>query len=143
MGGSAQFKRLMEQGFYDDAAVFRVVPGFVAQFGLPAVAQPKLENIKDDPVKVGNRRGNVVFATAGPNTRTSQLFINYKDNSFLNGQGFAAFAEVLGDGMQVVDKFYAGSGEKPNQGAITAQGNKYIDANFPKITKLKKLTIQA
>lgn len=138
--GAAQFAKLVDQGWYDDCGVFRVVPGFVAQFGLPAKAQPKLNNIKDDQVKETNSRGKLVFATAGPNTRTSQLFINYKDNSFLDGQGFAPFAEVVGDGMKVVDAFYSGYGEKPNQGAITGQGNAYLDPNFPKMTKIKKIS---
>jgi len=140
--GAAQFKRLVEQGWYDDAAFFRVVPGFVAQFGLPAKPQPRLDNIQDDPVKVSNKKGYMVFATAGPNTRTSQLFINYKDNKFLDGQGFSPFAEVLGDGMQIVEKFYKGYGEKPNQNKITSEGAAYLDANFPKLTKIKKATIK-
>merc|ERR1712083_994894 len=123
-------------GWYDGAAFFRIVPGFVAQFGLPAKPQPELKSIKDDPVKKSNKRGYVVFATAGPDTRTSQLFINYADNSFLDKQGFAPFAEVLGDGMDVVDKFYKGYGEKPDQGKITSQGNAYLDKYFPKLTKI-------
>lgn len=140
--GAAQFKKLVEQGWYDQAGVFRVVPGFVAQFGLPAVPQKQLANIPDDTVKVSNKRGSLVFATAGPNTRTSQLFINYKDNSFLDRQGFSPFAEVLGDGMAIVEKFYAGYGEKPNQGSITALGNAYLDKQFPKLTKITKAAIQ-
>jgi len=138
--GAAQFAKLVEQGWYDDCGVFRVVPGFVAQFGLPAKAQPRLSNIKDDQVKESNKRGKLVFATAGPNTRTSQLFINFKDNGFLDSQGFAPFAEVIDDGMKVVDQFYAGYGEKPNQGSITAQGNDYLDPNFPKLSKIKKIS---
>lgn len=140
--GAAQFKKLVEQGWYDDAGVFRVVPGFVAQFGLPAKPQPRLPPISDDPVQVSNKRGYLVFATAGKNTRTSQLFINYKDNAFLDKQGFSPFAEVLGNGMDIVEKFYKGYGEQPNQGAITAKGNEYLDANFPKLTKIKKATVK-
>jgi len=139
--GAAQFKKLVEQGWYDDAGVFRVVPGFVAQFGLPAKPQPPLPNIQDDPVKVTNSRGTLVFATRGKNTRTSQLFINYKDNGFLDKQGFSPFGEVLDDGMKVVEQFYTGYGEQPNQGQITNKGNAYLDGAFPKLTKIRKATV--
>jgi len=141
--GAEQFKKLVEQGWYDDAGFFRVVPGFVAQFGLPAKAQPRLPNIKDDPVKVSNKRGTLVFATAGKNTRTSQLFINYRDNTFLDAQGFSPFAEILDDGMKVAEAIYSGYGEKPNQGLVTAQGNQYLDAKFPLMTKIVKATVQS
>uniref|UniRef100_A0A7S1WTR7 Peptidyl-prolyl cis-trans isomerase n=1 Tax=Alexandrium catenella TaxID=2925 RepID=A0A7S1WTR7_ALECA len=140
--GAAQFRKLVEEGWYDDAGIFRVVPGFVAQFGLPAKPQPELEPITDDRVTHSNKRGTLVFATAGPNTRTSQLFINYAENSFLDSQGFSPFAEVLGNGMKVVDAFFSGYGEQPSQGKITQQGNAYLDAKFPKLTKITKATIQ-
>jgi len=140
--GAAQFKNLVRKGWYNNAGVFRVVPGFVAQFGLPATPQPDLENIMDDPVLTSNKRGTLVFATSGPNTRTSQLFINYGDNSFLNKQGFAPFGEVVGDGMAVVDRFFKGYGETPDQSRINSQGNSYLDARFPKMTKFEKVAVQ-
>mmetsp|Transcript_42931 Transcript_42931/g.99429 ORF Transcript_42931/g.99429 Transcript_42931/m.99429 type:complete len:200 (+) Transcript_42931:66-665(+) len=140
--GAAQFKKLVQEGWYNGAAVFRVVPGFVAQFGLPAAPHPELPSIQDDPVQQSNRRGTLVFATAGPNTRTSQLFVNYKDNGFLDSQGFSPFGEVLGDGMDVVESFYKGYGERPNQDAITKKGNAYLDREFPKLTKISKCSIQ-
>lgn len=141
--GAEQFLKLCKQGWYDDAAFFRVVKGFVAQFGLPAKAQPRLPTIKDDPVKVSNKFGTLVFATAGANTRTSQLFINYRDNVFLDKQGFSPFGEVLGDGMTVANEIYNGYGEKPNQGMLTAKGNDYLDNQFPLISKITKVTIQS
>merc|ERR1719293_351549 len=141
--GAAQFKRLVEQGWYNDAGVFRVVPGFVAQFGLPARPQPAQQAIPDDEVTRSNARGTVTFATSGPNTRSSQIFINFGDNSYLDGSGFAPFGEVLGDGMAVVDKFWAGYGEDPDQGRLSAQGNAYLDASFPKTTKFTRVSIQA
>ena len=91
---------------------------------------------QDDPVKQSNKRGRLVFATAGPNTRTTQLFINFADNGRLDGMGFAPFGEVI-DGMDVVDKIYAAYGEQPRQDLITAQGDAYISKNFPKIDKIK------
>mmetsp|Transcript_19330 Transcript_19330/g.60770 ORF Transcript_19330/g.60770 Transcript_19330/m.60770 type:complete len:199 (+) Transcript_19330:50-646(+) len=140
--GAAQFKRLIEEGWYDGAGIFRVVPGFVSQFGLPATPHPELPSIKDDPVKVSNRRGTLTFATAGPNTRTSQLFFNTGNNGFLDDQGFSPFAEVLGDGMGIVDAFFSGYGERPSQGKITHLGNVYLDSRFPKLSKIGKLSIQ-
>mmetsp|Transcript_80419 Transcript_80419/g.239591 ORF Transcript_80419/g.239591 Transcript_80419/m.239591 type:complete len:200 (-) Transcript_80419:88-687(-) len=140
--GAEQFKSLVQRGWYNEAGVFRVVPNFVAQFGLPAEPQPKLQSITDDPVRVSNKRGTLVFATAGKNTRTSQLFFNYADNKFLDGQGFAPFAEVLGSGMDVVDGFYNGYGQQPSQGQITAQGNAYLFSNYPKLAKISKCSVK-
>jgi len=125
-----------------------VLPGFVSQFGIngdPNVQSKWRSNsIPDDPVKVSNSRGTVVFATAGPNTRTSQIFFNTRDqgNGFLDKQGFSPFGQVI-EGMDVVDKFYAGygegapSGKGPNQGLIQAKGNSYLASSFPKLSYIK------
>ena len=138
--GADRFYNLVRRGFFTNASFFRVVPGFVVQFGLgPDPAVNKVwdkATIQDDPVKQSNKRGTVVFATAGPNTRTTQLFINFVDNSRLDGQGFAPFGEVV-DGMDVVDKIYSGYGDQPRQDLITSRGDAYITQNFPKIDKIK------
>ncbi len=148
--GAARFKSLVEAGFYDGAKFFRVLPGFVVQFGLPA--DPKAtssidtSNLKDDPVKTGNKKGVLTFATAGPNTRTSQLFINLGNNNFLDGQGFAGFGEVV-EGMSVVESLYSGYGEGaphgngPDQGRARMFGNSYLEANFPKLDGINKATV--
>lgn len=140
--GAARFRKLVEQGWYNDAGVFRVVRNFVAQFGLPAKPQPDLERIADDKVTHANTRGTLTFATSGPNTRTSQLFINYGDNHFLNQQGFAPFGEVLGDGMAVVDSFFMGYGEKPDQRRLMAEGNAYLESAFPQMTRFTKVYVK-
>jgi peptidyl-prolyl cis-trans isomerase A (cyclophilin A) len=138
--GADRFYNLVRNGYFTNASFFRVVPGFVVQFGLsanPAVnAVWKDANIQDDPVVQSNKRGFLVFATAGPNTRTTQLFINYGDNARLDGMGFAPFGNVV-EGLDVVDKIYSGYGESPRQDLITDQGDAYISANFPKIDKIK------
>lgn len=139
--GAEQFLSLVKKGWYDDCGVFRVVPGFVAQFGLPAEPQDELDPIEDDEVTQSNKRGTIVFATAGPNTRTSQLFINYGDNSFLDQSGFSPFGEVLGDGMEIVDKFNSEYGEEPDQGKITKEGNEYLDKEFPRLAHILKVSI--
>ena len=118
--GADRFYNLVKNGFYDDVRFFRVIPGFMAQFGIhgtPAVAKLwRPRAIKDDPVKQSNKRGYVTFATAGPNTRTTQLFINFGDNAALDKQGFAPFGQVV-TGMDVVDKIYNGYGEGAPRGA--------------------------
>src|SRR5260370_30664586 len=138
--GADRFYNLVRYGYFTNAAFFRVVPGFVVQFGLsadPAVNKVWRDaDIQDDPVVQSNKRGNLVFATAGPNTRTTQLFINFADNSRLDGMGFAPFGSVI-EGMHVVDKIYSGYGESPRQDVITAQVDAYLAANFPKIDKIK------
>jgi peptidyl-prolyl cis-trans isomerase A (cyclophilin A) len=138
--GADRFYNLVRHGFFTNASFFRVVPNFVVQFGLnadPAINKAWADaKIQDDPVKQTNRRGTLVFATAGPGTRTTQLFINFRDNGRLDGMGFAPFGEVI-EGMDVVDKIYPGYGEQPSQDLITAQGDAYISQNFPHIDKIK------
>ena len=142
--GADRFYNLVRGGYFTNAAFFRVVPNFMVQFGLnanPAVnAAWRSANLRDDPVKQSNKRGYITFATAGPNTRTTQLFVNFKDNGFLDSQGFAPFGEVV-DGMDVVDKINSQYGETPDQGAITSQGDAYISKNFPNIDKIKSARI--
>jgi peptidyl-prolyl cis-trans isomerase A (cyclophilin A) len=142
--GADRFYNLVRSGFFTDIAFFRVVPGFMVQFGIhgdPAVsAKWRDANITDDPVKTSNARGTLTFATAGPNTRTTQLFINFADNAGLDGQGFAPFGKVI-EGMDIVDKINSDSGERPNQGAIQQAGNEYLKKEFPSLDYIKSATI--
>jgi peptidyl-prolyl cis-trans isomerase A (cyclophilin A) len=134
-----RFYNLVKAHFYDDAAFFRVVPGFVVQFGIsakPAVSSAwKHTEIADDPVTQTNKRGTLSFATAGPNTRTTQIFINLKDNPRLDGMGFSPFAVVEGDGMNVVEMMYEGYGDNagPDQDQIEKQGSPYLKKGWPKL----------
>jgi peptidyl-prolyl cis-trans isomerase A (cyclophilin A) len=145
--GADRFFNLVKHHFYDNASVFRVVPGFVAQFGIssyPNVAAAwQRAEVKDDPVTQSNKKGYVSFATAGPNTRTTQVFINLKDNSGLDGRGFAPFGVVDADGMKVVDMFYDQYGDSAgiDQGQIERQGKAYLDKSFPKLDTIKTAVI--
>jgi len=142
--GVDRFYNLVKHGYFADAAFFRVVPGFIIQFGLsadPAVNRVwRGANIKDDPVTQSNKPGYITFATAGPNTRTTQLFINFGNNTFLDSQGFAPFGQVT-SGMEVVRRLYAGYGERPDQALITAQGKAYLEKNFPDIDRIQSAKI--
>lgn len=142
--GADRFWNLVKHGFFNNAAFFRVVPGFVVQFGLnanPAVNKA-WDNAKfqDDPVKDSNHAGTLTFATAGPNTRTTQLFINLAENPRLDGMGFSPFATVT-SGMDVVQKIYAGYGEQPDQEQITEHGAAYLTKSFPKLDVIKATVI--
>lgn len=143
--GAARFKELIEAKYYDDNRFFRVVPGFIVQFGLngnPEVtSQWRQSNIPDDPVRKGNTKATLVYAMAGPGSRTTQLFVNLEDNTrSLDPQGFAAFAEVV-SGMDVVLAINSEYGEAPDQGAIQTQGNTYLNRNFPNLDYIKQATI--
>jgi peptidyl-prolyl cis-trans isomerase A (cyclophilin A) len=146
-----RFYNLVKTGFFTDVAFFRVIKGFMVQFGIhgdPAVSKAWREaNIPDDAGgKQSNKRGMVTFATAGPNTRTSQIFINYKDNTNLDSMGFTPFGKVI-EGMDVVDAIEgmygegAPSGRGPSQGKAQAEGNAYFKAQFPKLDYIKSAAI--
>jgi peptidyl-prolyl cis-trans isomerase A (cyclophilin A) len=148
--GADRFYNLVKNGFYNNARFFRVISGFMVQFGIngdPAIsARWRGADIADDPVKQSNTRGLITFATAGPNTRTTQVFINYADNAALDSRGFAPFGQVV-SGMNVVDALYSGYGEGaprgagPEQGRVQSEGNAYLTAQFPKLDYIKSATI--
>jgi peptidyl-prolyl cis-trans isomerase A (cyclophilin A) len=145
--GADRFYNLVKHHFYDNAAFFRVVPGFVVQFGIsptPAVSAAwKHTEIKDDSVAQTNKRGSVTFATAGPNTRTTQVFINLKDNPRLDGMGFAPFGVVDGNGMNVVEMMYEGYGDNagPDQDQLEKQGDPYLKKGWPKLDYIKSASL--
>lgn len=144
--GCDRFYGLVRAGFFDDSRFFRVRRGAFAQFGIPGdplvAALWRDRAIPDDPVRASNIRGSVAYAMTGPDTRTTQLFINLADNSRLDREGFAPIASVV-KGMEVVDQLFAGYGEDPGggmrggrQGKIFADGNAYLDAEFPGLDRL-------
>jgi peptidyl-prolyl cis-trans isomerase A (cyclophilin A) len=148
--GVDRFYNLVKNGYYDGVCFFRVISGFMAQFGIhgdPKVSAAwRQERIQDDPVKQSNKRGYISYAMAGPNTRTTQLFINFADNSKLDQLGFAPIGRVV-EGMDVVDRLYAGYGEGapqgkgPNQGRLQTEGNAYLSKDFPQLDCIKKAAI--
>jgi peptidyl-prolyl cis-trans isomerase A (cyclophilin A) len=149
--GADRFYNLVKNGFYDNARFFRVISGFMVQFGIHA--DPQISErwrgarIEDDPVRQSNSRGMITFATAGPNTRTTQVFINFGNNASLDRQGFAPFGQVV-SGMDVVDGLFAGYGEGapsgggPAQDRIQREGNAYLTKDFAKLDYIKSATIQ-
>jgi peptidyl-prolyl cis-trans isomerase A (cyclophilin A) len=148
--GADRFYNLVKAGFFDKVKFFRAIPGFMVQFGIngdPAISRAwKDQTIPDDPVTKSNTRGFITFATAGPNTRTTQVFINLVDNQRLDGRGFSPFGQVV-TGMEVVDTLYTGYGEGapsgmgPMQSRIEAEGNTYLDRDFPRLDAVQTATI--
>ena len=137
---------LIKIGFFRDVAFHRVKTGFMAQFGFhwdPVVIGAwRSQPLFDDPVKQSNVRGSISFATAGPQTRTTQLFINYKHNDFLDKKGFAPVARVVG-GMEVVESLYAGYGDAPNRAGdqVRTEGVQFLKREFPRLDYIKKATL--
>ena len=150
--GADRFFNLVKAGFFTDVAFFRAIAGFMVQFGIsgdPAVSAKWADaNLQDDPVKEHNTPGALTFAMAGPNTRTTQMFINFADNSRLDGMGFAPFARVS-KGMDVVNKINteygegAPGGRGPSQDEAQSKGNPYFKASFPNLDYIKTATIVA
>ena len=148
--GADRFFNLARIGFFDDARFFRVVEGFMVQLGIPGdpvvAAKWRGASIPDDPVTQSNLRGFVTFAMAGPNSRTTQIFIDFNNHPRLDASGFAPFGKVV-KGMDVVDALYKGYGEGapeghgPNQERIQNEGNAYLDAEFPKLDRVLKTEI--
>ena len=141
--GADRFYVLVKNGYFDDARFFRVIDGFMAQFGMHGEPQVQVRwsaaSIPDDRVTASNIRGTVTFAMRGPNTRTTQLFINLVDNSGLDGDGFAPIGSVV-EGMEVVDRIHSGYGELADRGGngpivqnIAARGNEYLAEGFPEM----------
>jgi peptidyl-prolyl cis-trans isomerase A (cyclophilin A) len=149
--GADRFYNLVKNGFYDNVRFFRVISGFMVQFGIngdPAImASWRTAQIPDDPVTQSNTRGTITFATAGPNTRTSQVFINFGDNARLGQHGFAPFGKVV-SGMNVVDSLNAEYGEAaprgrgPDQSRLQNEGNDYLMREYPRLDYIKKATIE-
>lgn len=150
--GADRFYTLVRNGFYDGVRFFRAIDGFMVQFGLhgdPAVTEAwSAEQIMDDPVRESNRRSHVSFAMAGPDTRTTQIFINLADNPQLDDMGFAPIGRVI-EGMEVVDQLYTGYGEGaprgrgPDQMRVRTEGNAYLLRDFPQLDHVERATITA
>ena len=149
--GADRFWNLVKNGYYDDTRVYRVVEGFMAQFGVhgdPTLGyQWRNSVIPDDPVTQSNTRGRVSFAKSGPNSRINEVFINLRDNPSLDEEGFSPIGEVV-EGMEVVEAFHVGycdgppRGDGPYQARARAQGNAYLDADFPQLTRILRATVE-
>jgi peptidyl-prolyl cis-trans isomerase A (cyclophilin A) len=149
--GADRFYNLVKNGFYDNVRFFRVISGFMVQFGIhgdPKISAPwRAAQIKDDPVRQSNKRGYITYAMAGPNTRTSQVFINFGDNGSLDSQGFSPFGRVV-SGMNVVDVLNAEYGEGaprgrgPDQSRMQMEGNAYLAKDFAKLDYIKKAIVE-
>ena len=144
--GVKRFIKLVNIKFFDQCRFFRVIPGFVAQFGIqgdPAINKVwEYKNIKDDPVLQSNKRGTIVFADAGPDTRSTQLFLNFRDNAFLDKSGFSPIGKII-SGMEHVDAIFPSPDgpTAPKQGQINSQGNAYLNSAFPKLSYIKTARI--
>jgi len=142
--GADRFYNLVKANYFEGVRFFRVIPGFMAQFGLaadPAASKTWDVPIQDDPVNASNVRGTLTFAATGaPNSRSTQLFINFGDNSRLDSQRFAPFGKVV-SGMEYVDQIYSGYGENPDQGRIEAEGNAYLEKEFPRLDYIRTARI--
>jgi peptidyl-prolyl cis-trans isomerase A (cyclophilin A) len=145
--GADRFYNLVKNGFYDGVKVFRVLPGFVVQFGIngdPSInAVWQRASVMDDPVTQSNQRGTVVFATGGPHSRTTQVFVNLADNARLDKSGFSPFGKVDEAGMAVIEKFYSGyeGAASDEQQSIQSKGNAFLESKYPKLDAVKKATI--
>lgn len=149
--GADRFYNLVELGFFDDIAFFRAIDGFMVQFGLhgqPEVTRAwKAADLRDDPRTQPNKKGTISFANRGPNTRSTQVFINFNDNVPLDSMGFAPFGRVV-EGMDVVESLHTGYGEGAPQGAgpdqmqIEREGNAYLRRRFPKLDWIKTAVVE-
>ena len=142
--GADRFYNLVKNGYYDDTRFYRVVAKFVAQWGFngdPKISAKWREaKLEDDPVKKSNVRGTLTFAKSGPDTRTTQLFINLRDSEALDKQGFAPFAEVI-EGMEFADKLNSSHGNSPSQKKTLEEGNAYLDKEFKDLDRIKTAKI--
>ena len=148
--GADRFFELIQAGYYDGNRFYRAVPHFVVQFGIngdPKVTQLWSSlRIPDDPVKQRNRKGTLTFAASGPAARTTQVFVNMRDNLSLDREGFAPFARIV-SGMNVLERLYGGYGDLPPRGtgpdgvALESQGNTYLDNHFPRLDFIRKAAI--